>query len=418
MRFLYSLLLYLLTPYLLVRLWWKGRRLSAYRQNIAERFCLDKFPPITVEVWLHAVSLGEVIAATPLIEALLQQKQRVLITCMTPTGRERAKAQFGERVIVRYLPYDLPWVLHRFFSKVKPKLALIMETELWPNLLVHAKKAQIPIFLLNARLSEHSFKGYKRFDFFFKPLISHFQCIFTQSEEDATRFRALGADPKKVQMLGNMKFDLRIQELDNASFRAIKKLLGEDRLILLLASTHGDEEQQVLSRLNALQERLPSLLLLIAPRHPERFQEVYQSSINLGFKTGLRSKSASLTPDNEVVILDSLGELPGFYSIADYAFVGGSLVPVGGHNVLEPIALGIPVFSGSHVHNFKTICRDLLEAKAIVLVNTADELIEEVISLHQNPSKKHQQITNASRVLHENKGAIARYMASIEELLG
>jgi 3-deoxy-D-manno-octulosonic-acid transferase len=372
MRFLYSLLLYLLTPYLLARLWWKGRRLPAYRQHIAERFCLDNFPSITVEVWLHAVSLGEVIAASPLIEALLLQKRRVLITCMTPTGRERAKAQFGDRVMVRYVPYDLPWVLHRFFRKIKPTLLLIMETELWPNLLICAKKAHVPVFLLNARLSERSFKGYKRFDFFFKPLLSHFQGIFTQSEEDAIRFKALGALPEKVQMLGNMKFDLRIHDLNKASFLAIRSSLGEDRLILLLASTHGDEEKQVLSRLRTLQERLPSLLLLIAPRHPERFQEVYQLSQDLHFKTGLRSKPDSLTPDNEVVILDSLGELPGFYSIADYAFVGGSLVPVGGHNVLEPIALGIPAFTGSYVHNFKTICRDLLKAKALLPVLPED----------------------------------------------
>ncbi|KTC85921.1 lipid IV(A) 3-deoxy-D-manno-octulosonic acid transferase [Legionella drozanskii] len=417
MRQIYSFLMYLLTPYLIIRLWWKGRRLPSYRQRMSERFSLDKRPAPEVDIWVHAVSLGEVIAVTPLIDALLDKKWRVLITTMTPTGAERVKVRFGDKVSHRYVPYDLPIVVRRFFKKTKPRLGLFVETELWPNLIHYATKAKVPLFLINARLSERSCRGYKKAEFLFKPVLNQFKAIFTQSEDDAKRFKSLGADLERVVVLGNMKFDLQTQNINSEIFSQLKNCWGSERTVVMVASTHDDEEQQILSRLKKLQAGLANMVLLIAPRHPERFQKVYQLCVDQGFNTGLRSKIETLNTQNEVVVLDSLGELLGFYQVSDYAFVGGSLVPVGGHNVLEPIAMRVPVFSGPQVHNFKTICRDLQEAQAIELADNADDLIDRIISLHQDENRKRSLINSATSVLEANKGAVNRYAAKAEAIL-
>ncbi|MBA2652366.1 MAG: lipid IV(A) 3-deoxy-D-manno-octulosonic acid transferase [Tatlockia sp.] len=417
MRRFYSILMYLLTPYLLLRLWWKGRSLPAYRQRISERFSLDKRPAEKVDIWVHAVSLGEVIAATPLIDALLDKHLRIMITTMTPTGAERVKIRFGDKVIHRYVPYDLPWVLRRFFNKVKPRLGLILETELWPNLIHFANKAEVPLFIVNARLAERSYLGYKKVGFFFKPLLNQINAILAQSEDDAKRFRALGADEDRVAVLGNMKFDLQTQNINSEIFLTLQNRWGSERPVVMAASTHEGEELQLLMQVRKLQHGLKNMVLLIAPRHPERFQKIYQLSQEQGFNTGLRSKAETLSSDNEVIVLDCLGELLGFYQIADYAFVGGSFVPIGGHNVLEPIAMEVPVFSGPHVHNFKTICRDLQQAQAIELVETADDLASKIIALHQDEEKKKSLIRNATSVLESNKGAVARYVSRVEAIL-
>lgn len=419
MRPIYSLLMYLLTPYFLLRLWWKGRRLPAYRQRISERFCLQQWQPhhLPMDIWVHAVSLGEVIAVTPLIEALLAKNWRILITTMTPSGSARVRQYFAERVHHQYVPYDIPWVLTRFFRKVKPRLALMVETELWPNLVHFAQQAHIPLLLINARLSQLSYQGYKRIRFLIKPLLNQFTAILAQAPEDAERFCALGAKLEKVEVLGNIKFDLQLANNKLEAFSELKERWGKQRPVMIVASTHEDEEYQILSRLKKLQQALPELILLIAPRHPERFQKIYQQSLQLGFKVGLRSQIETINCNNEVVVLDSLGELLGFYQVSDYAFVGGSLVPIGGHNVLEPIAFSVPVLTGPHVHNFKTICGDLQAAQAIELVGSADELIEKTINLHRDQTRRASLVKNASAVLEENKGAINRYLDQIESIL-
>lgn len=418
MRLIYSLLMYLLTPCLLFRLWWKGRKLPAYRQRILERFCIGtaKIPP--VDVWVHAVSLGEVIAATPLIDAMLEKKWSILITTMTPTGSERVKARFGTKVAHRYVPYDLPGALRRFFNQVQPRAGVIMETELWPNLIYQAQAKKVPLLLANARLSERSLKGYLKFKFIFKSVLNLFSAILPQSEDDAKRFITLGAREEIVHVLGNMKFDLQTHTIDRRKFTELKSHWGNERMAVIAASTHEDEESLILSQLPRLQQAIPNVILLIAPRHPERFQTVYQLCVQAGFNTGLRSDLTTVSRSNEVVVLDSLGELLGLFQISDYAFVGGSLVPVGGHNVLEPIAMNIPVFSGNQVHNFKTICQDLEEAQAIQLVNQADELIDRIIQLHQDQELKNQMVQNATAVLEHNKGSVLKHLQKIELALG
>lgn len=417
MRRIYSLFMYFLTPYLIVRLWLKGRHLPAYRQRVRERFALNPLPNEGIDIWVHAVSLGEVIAATPLIYALLEKQWRLLITTMTPTGSQRVIATFANQVQHQYIPYDLPWSLRRFFKKIKPRLGLIMETELWPNLIYYAAQAKVPLLLVNARLSERSYRGYNKIRFLCEPMLNQFNAILTQGEEDAKRFKSLGAEEGRVHVLGNMKFDLQTQHINLEPFLALKDCWGAERVAVMIASTHEQEEQLILSRLKQMQVGLPNMILLIAPRHPERFQKVYQLSVQLGFNTGLRSQKESLSLANEVVILNSLGELLGFYKISDYAFVGGSFVPIGGHNVLEPIAMGVPVFSGPHVHNFKAICRDLEAAQAIELVENADVLIERLMALHRDQSRKKTLIEQASAVLDANKGAVTRYLSEVERVI-
>lgn len=417
LRYIYTVLLYLLTPFILLRLYWKGRCLPAYRQRIHERFSFGKIAASEVDVWLHAVSLGEVVAATPLIDALLAKKLRVLVTTMTPTGSQQVISRFGQRVVHQYVPYDLPWVLRRFFKKINARVGLIMETELWPNVIHEATQAHLPLLLINARISDKAFTSYQKARFFFKPILAQFNAIFTQSELDALRFKALGAPVEKVHVLGNMKFDLQMEVLNQGSYEQLKIAWGKSRPVLIAASTHDDEENQILTRLNTLKAAIPELVLLIAPRHPERFKAIYELSQRHEFKTGLRSQPESIDATIDVLVLDSLGELPGFYKMSDYAFVGGSLVPVGGHNVLEPIAMQVPVFCGPFMQNSKTICSDLCVANAMQQVADCDALITALIAMHHDPSQRARQIANATAVLEANQGSVARYLDVVVAVL-
>ncbi len=416
-RYVYTLVYTLIIPYVLLRLWWKGRLLPSYRARILERFSFDNTMVCPVDIWVHAVSLGEVIAATPLIEHYISNNKKVLVTTMTPTGSGRVTQQFGDRVIHRYVPYEVPFALRRFFKRFKPRVGVIIETELWPNLICYARKNGVSLLLVNARLSQQSCHRYFKLSWFFKPLLNQFHGIYTQTEEDAVRFRTLGAEPARVRMIGNIKFDLEIKQINFEPFFAIKSCWGPKRVIVIAASTHDNEEQQLLNCLRSLQEKIPQLLLLIAPRHPERFETIHQLARDRGFNTGLRSEASSLTEHNEVVILDSLGELLGFFKISDYAFMGGSLVPVGGHNMLEPIAMGIPVLTGPSVYNFKVICQSLLAVDGIVQIHSTDDLVNSLSLLHDNEALKITLCEAASQVLRENQGALQRYLSLTEDAL-
>lgn len=420
MRYIYSSLLYLFTPFLLLRLYWKGRKLPAYRQRVNERFTVSKTITGPIDLWLHAVSLGEVVAATPLIEALLKKQWRILITTMTPTGSQQVLNRFGQRVMHQYIPYDLPHVLRHFFKQSQPKIGVIMETELWPNMIYHANRAHIPLLIVNARISDPAFKSYIRVRFLFKTILNQLSAILAQSEEDARRFVMLGASPNIVHVLGNIKFDVQIQLPKNPAQEAViaqwKQLWRSTRPLLLAASTHAGEEQQLLDHLKILQKAMPGLLLLIAPRHPERFQSVYQLAQQAGFKTALRSQPNQVETNTEIIIVDSLGELLGFYQISDYAFVGGSLVPIGGHNILEPIAMQVPVFCGPYVNNARAICNDLSNAGAIQCLENVDLLVKAIIHMAKNPTQRKNQITQANTILQANQGTMLRYLEHIEDL--
>ncbi len=417
MRRLYTALFYLITPLLVVRLLIKSRRLRAYRQRVLERFSFVSSVPTPVDVWVHATSLGEVVTASPLIEAMLALQWRVLVTTMTPTGSQQVTKRFGAQVVHQYIPYDLPMFFRRFFKKYTPRLGIIMETELWPNAIYQAKHDNIPIFLINARLSDKAFKQYKKVAWMFKPILNCFEAIFAQSEEDARRFMALGASTDIVDMLGNMKFDVEYPLAFNDECIQLKEKWGQKRPVIIAASTHDNEELQWLSHLRQLQTSIANVMLLLVPRHPERFNAVYELSVGQGFNTARRSQLLSIDKSTDVVIVDSLGELMDFYRISDYAFVGGSLVPVGGHNVLEPIALDVPVFCGPYINNAKAVCNALKDADAIVIANDIDEVITAITTMHEHGEQKSQQVTSASLVLAVNRGTIRRYVEKIEAIL-
>lgn len=417
MRYVYTFLFYLITPFIILRLYWKGRKLKSYRTRIKERFFLGSVRHTKpVDVFIHAVSLGEVVAATPLIVAMLEKNWRVLVTTMTPSGSDQVCKRFGATVEHQYLPYDLPTVLNRFFKQIKPRIGIIMETELWPNLIYCAKKNKIPLVLLNGRISNRAYPKYQHARFMFKSILNQLTQILVQSKEDQHRFISLGAPSNKVCIGGNIKYDVQPIVAQEPLRQLFMNACGS-RIILTLASTHHDEEKQILAHMPVLKQVIPNLLILIAPRHPERFQIVYQLCHGLGYKTALRSSPETIMPETDVVIIDSLGELNLFYSLSHYAFVGGSFVPVGGHNVLEPIALQIPVFCGPFMNNSKAICDELVKAAALCQVVNAQEMIEKVIVMQQDKKQRERQIKNATAVLQANQGVLIKFMECIESYL-
>ncbi len=397
-----------------MRLWWKGRKIPAYRQRVGERFSKNLGEDAPVDIWVHAVSLGEVIAAITMIETLIAKDYKVLVTTMTPTGSERVQRHFGNKVVHQYLPYDLPRVVNRFLQHYQPRIGVIMETELWPNLIGCARLKQIPMILVNGRLSQQSYKGYRWAKGLFQPVLNELTSILVQTEEDKSRFVQLGAATDLVRVMGNMKFDANFYVKDAEVVQDLKMKWGKNRVVLMLASTHENEEALFLDEFAALQAVIPDLLLMIAPRHPERFEKVFQLSKNKGLNTGRRTRPEQIDPSIQVMVMDSLGELMAAYSCCDYTFVGGSLVPVGGHNVLEPIALVKPVFSGRHVHNFKAIFEILEAAKAVQMIDSVGQLIDTIRLFQENPGEKTAQVERARDILERNRGVIQKYIKEIE----
>jgi 3-deoxy-D-manno-octulosonic-acid transferase len=406
MRLLYSLVLNLMTPLIVLRLWIKGRRLNAYKKRIRQRFGYFEPPATAIDIWLHAVSLGEVIAATPLIEQLLDQGATIAVTTMTPTGSERVVKQFGKRVFHVYLPIDTPHCVKRFLRVLRPKLGIIMETELWPNLIHYCHVKKIPLFLINARLSDKSFQGYRKIKWFIQPILDKLSLIVAQSTQDASRFEKLGMPRQKINVLGNIKFDLSLGSINQQLHQQIKKSIANEAKVLIAASTHNGEEKILLKVFARLKESHPNLVLMIAPRHPERFLDVFQ--LCNGFECAKRSDVESIKPTTEVIVIDSLGELLTFYSLADIAFVGGSLVPIGGHNMLEPMALDVPVISGNYLFNFKAISQQLLNQQAMCSINSENELYAILDEMLNSEQKGIKLASNARRVLDENKGAVTK----------
>jgi 3-deoxy-D-manno-octulosonic-acid transferase len=417
MRYVYTCLFYLALPFILARLYWKGRKNPAYTKRLGERFSWGPIRSPNVDVWIHAVSLGEVVAAKTLIEKLLTENQRVLVTTMTPTGSGQVLRQFGERVSHQYVPYDFPWALRRFFMATKPRVGIIMETELWPNMIAEARLSGVALFLANARISDDAFKTYQHVKFFFKPFLAHFTCILAQSAHDGRRFCAVGAPNSKVRIMGNMKSDLQVSIDGFDILPVFKQAWGEARPVVIVGSTHEGEEKQIFSAFRALQQAVPDVVLLVAPRHPERFESVYQLACTHDFKTGRRSHKNSITEATDVVVLDCLGELLGFYALSDYAFVGGSFVPVGGHNVLEPIALGVPVFCGMFMQNSKSLCEELLRSRAMQQVEDADAMVKSIGYLHENSNERAAQIERATEALKASQGSVARHLDVIRPYL-
>lgn len=384
MRIIYTLLLYLLVPWILLRLAWRARREPGYLQNVAERFGNYQQVPGTPLIWIHAVSVGETRAAQPLVEALLSKypKHYVLITHMTPTGRETGKAIFGRNVERCYLPYDLPGAVGAFLEHFQPQVGILMETEIWPNLIRACRKRGIPLYLVNARLSEKSSARYRRFVKLARETIGGIAGIAAQTAADAQRLTALGA--KGVSITGNLKFDVTPPPGQLELGRAWRSVYGEGRPVLLAASTRDGEEALLLDQLEGI--AVPSLLTVIVPRHPQRFGRVAELIAERAFKFQTRSENAAIHPETRVVLGDSLGEMHAYYSACDVAFVGGSLLPYGGQNLIEACAAGKPVLIGPSAYNFTEAVEEAVAAGAALQVRDATELAHEAARLLLDPA--------------------------------
>jgi len=409
-RFAYSALVHALLPLGLARLAWRARREPGYRAHLAERFgryggSRDSRPV----VWLHAVSVGETHAAEPLVRALLERypQHRILLTHTTPTGRRAGAALFGERVLQAYLPYDYPAAVARFLDRFAPELGVLLETEIWPNL-VHACKARaVPLHLVNARLSERSFRGYARVRALSREAFGALTAIAAQSEEDAQRLRALGA--RDVHVTGNLKFDVAAAPALVDLGRRWRTDLGERR-VLLAASTRDGEEALLL---DALPHLPPEALLVIVPRHPRRFDEVAAllEARTLAYRR--RSAGIAVAADVRVLLGDSMGEMPAYYAACDAAFVGGSLLPFGGQNLIEACAAGKPVLVGPHTYNFTQAARGAIEAGAALRVESAEELMRTAARLLQDRSALERMGERGIEFARAHQGATERVMAII-----
>ena len=421
-RTLYTALFYLGLPLVAIRLWLRARKAPAYARRIGERFTYGMPTLQPGGIWVHAVSVGESIAAAPMIRALLERYPAlpITVTCMTPTGSERIQALFANEPRIQhcYLPYDLPCAAARFLDRVQPRLAVIMETELWPNHIHQCAKRGIPVALANGRLSQRSAKGYGRFSKLTAPMLAEMSLLAVQTEAEAQRFRDLGARAETVDVTGSIKFDLTIDpQLLQRATELRSQWQAQDRPVWIAASTHEGEDEVVLDAHRRLLGRHPDALLILVPRHPERFNSVFDLCQREGFATVRRSTGANVDAQTSVLLGDTMGELLFLYALADSAFVGGSLVPNGGHNLLEPAALAKPVLSGPHLFNFLDIAAQLREAGALAEVDDAEGLAVEVQRLFELPRDAQRMAEAGLAVMRRNQGALQRLLDSLGRLI-
>ncbi|MGB0720834.1 MAG: lipid IV(A) 3-deoxy-D-manno-octulosonic acid transferase [Gammaproteobacteria bacterium] len=419
-RLLYSLVLYLSLPWILLRLVRRGRRNPDYRERWWERFGLIT-PVRGAPIWVHAVSVGETQAVLPLVRRLadLHPDTPILLTTTTPTGAAHVLRVMPPDVEHRYAPYDLPHAVEGFLGRARPRLAIIVETELWPNLFGACARRAIPVVVVNARLSERSARGYRapHLRAVVRAMMADVSAIGAQTEADARRLGEIGAPGAVVSVTGSMKFDLPIPASAAEQGQVLRRQWGVERPVWIAASTHDGEDGTVLDAHARVRELIPGALLILVPRHPERFDDVHALCVERGFTTVRRAQSQLCAPDCAVYLGDTMGELPVMVAAADLCFMGGSLVPTGGHNVLEPAALGIPVISGRHVFNFQDIFDRLDEAGAVAYVDDAGQLAGTVVELMQAPSRRDEQGQRALRFVEDNRGAVERTLALVDPLL-
>jgi 3-deoxy-D-manno-octulosonic-acid transferase len=418
-RFIYTATMYLLTPVILYRLAIRGLRYPEYFSRWRERFGFFRDPKLRDSIWVHAVSMGEVNAAMPLIDALMKRYSGApfVITTVTPTGSERVRRVYGDRVFNVYLPYDLPASIRRFLDRVRPRLAVVMETEIWPNLFFECRARSIPLVVANARLSEKSFRGYGPVRPLAKSALASARYVAAQSATDAGRLRDLGAEPERLGIFGNLKYDMSVPAELGEQALQMRAAWGARRPVWIAASTHEGEEEAVLEAHAAVLHRFPDALLLLVPRHPERFKPVVQECRDAGFATRTRSEERMAASDTQCFVVDTLGELLRFYAAADVAFVGGSLVPIGGHNVLEPAALSVPVVVGPQTFNFVEITANLIDAGAALRVADAEELGVTVIELLTDAPKRKRLGAAARLAFEREQGGVLRTLEIVEKVL-
>lgn len=417
-RISYSLLYYLLLPMVFLRLWLRGRKAPLYRQRWAERLGFISEPARQGGLWVHSVSVGETIAAAPLIKQIqaAYPELQITVTTMTPTGSERVKALFGDSVFHVYVPYDTPGAVRRFLKRVKPALALVMETELWPNLIHGCWSRDIDVVIANARLSARSARGYGRFARLTRDMLSKVSLIAAQAPEDGQRFTDMGLPPERLRVTGSVKFDIAVSDDLRHAGQALRQPWG-DRPVWIAASTHQGEDELVLAAFQLILSQHPEALLILVPRHPERFPEVAELCRQQHFAVARRSLNEPVSGTTQVLLGDTMGEMMLFFAASDAAFVGGSLVPNGGHNYLEPAALGLPVLSGPHRFNFTQISELLTAAGGMVVVESAELLAEQVAEWFTQPQFAQQVGNAAQRVVEANRGAQQRLFELVQPYL-
>jgi 3-deoxy-D-manno-octulosonic-acid transferase len=415
MRRLYTFALFLLLPWALLHLWLRARRQPAYLEHVAERFGFFNEHTGTPLIWVHAVSVGETRAAEPLIKALRQRypAHRILLTHTTPTGRQTGIELFGDGVSRCYLPYDFPFAVKRFLYRFRPQVGIVMETEIWPNLIEHCHRRSVPVYLVNARMSEKSARGYARFRGLASAALKKLAGIGAQTERDAARLAELGAGA--VTVTGNIKFDRSAPPEMLALGTRLRELFG-NRKVFLAASTREGEEALILDALAGLD--MTELLIVIVPRHPQRFDEVGALLRQRGHAFVRRSEDRLVGPDIGIVLGDSMGEMFAYYSAADVAFVGGSLLPLGGQNLLEACAVGRPVIVGPHTFNFEEVTKGAIEAGAALRVADAPALAGTVASLFRDPGRRQAMAEAGRRFTQRHRGATERTMAMLKRVMG
>lgn len=418
MRLLYTLLLTLVSPFFLYSLYKSKPNKPKFGKRWKEHF---GFTPqlnssADTTVWFHTVSVGEAIAATPLIKAYHQQhpKHAIVVTTTTSTGAEQVE-KMGDMVQHRYMPVDFSWAIKRFIRIINPQKLFIMETELWPNTLAMSAKNNIEVTILNARLSERSFLRYKKFQAFFDLLSKNITQVLCQTQDDADRFIGLGLDCNKVKITGSLKFDIDISPKVIKSGQQLRDKIAKNRPVWIVASTHQGEDEIVLDAHKKLLQDIPNLLLIIVPRHPERFAQVAQLSQQQGFKTIRKTNELTITNDTQVFIADTMGEMLTLIGAADVCFMAGSLAgeKIGGHNLLEPAALAKPCLIGPSFYNFQNITEQLTQANACIVCPDTDAIYQNIRELFNNKEKILEMGQQSLNVVNQNKGAIKKTLSTI-----
>lgn len=420
MQLLYTILLYLIQPLVWIRLLWRSHKAPAYRKRWFERYGFCKNKVKANGILVHAVSVGETIAAVPLIRALQRRYPAlpITVTTMTPTGSERVKSLLKDSVSHVYLPYDLPCAIKRFLKITQPKLVIIMETELWPNFISQCHNNAIPLIIANARLSERSANRYSKLGTTINRLLAKISMVAAQNKQDGERFTALGLPSDHLTVTGSIKFDINLTTEQQQKIANLKQQWQLNRPVFIAASTHDGEDEIILKAFKQLLLQHPDLLLILVPRHPERFKTVEKLIKNNEFNYITRSSNQIPTDQTQVVLGDTMGELLELYSMADIAFVGGSLVDHGGHNPLEPALHHIPIISGQYFFNFKIICEQLIAANGMIICDSTAEALYLVVNNLLNNKTESQQIgENAYQVLKQNQGALDRLLGIISRYL-
>ena len=413
-RLLYSLLIYLALPVVLYITYRRRPGQPGYQSRWAELLgWVPRLRATQAPLWIHTVSVGESLAAMPLIRQLKAEHPELplLVTTTTRTGAEQI-AKLGDLVEHRYAPLDYPDALWRFLRRTRPRALVIMETELWPNWLAACARRQLPVVVMNARLSERSCQRYQKVRGVFAAMSRHLSLILCQHRDDAARFLRLGVPAERVQVTGSLKFDIQLDQNQIEAGQRLRSQIGP-RPVWIAASTHAGEDEQILAALRQVRQQLPQSLLILVPRHPQRFDSVAALCQAEGLTLARRSRQETISSDTQVYLGDTMGEMPLLLQACDVAFVGGSLVPIGGHNLLEPASLGKPTLTGPHYFNFADVTRQLCDSKACEVVADADALATSLITLLQDEEKRQQMGMQAFDVVAANQGAQAKTLAEI-----